>query len=918
MLHKKFLSAEDVLKLIGEDDQRPVSRVPAALRDGYLRAAAVLTAIGDIGSLKPALKVGKFAKTQLAASDVLRDQLILTTGSRFDGAVMLAPDVRREILATFHERGEILDALEANPGERKSELQAHFERYLLGTPKPLERQSLEELERTLQVALWAEGLKDVPAADDVRQLIELKRLLLPFEALAGGDRFRGRQREIDILRSFVGVVPPDSLLRRLGSALNKWVVPDERAALNVYGPGGVGKSALIARFMLEHTQVRDDIKIPFAYLDFDRPALDISDPLSLLVEALRQLSLQFPEGHPYEELLGLGKSVQRGTDSAGSEDRYLAARALFADVLGTLQTKLGPRPFVVVLDTFEEIQYRGETRASQLWQLLGEMQKRWPFLRVVISGRAPVRSLYLAGSKPESLELGGLDKESAVAILQADGIADEELAGRLVDQVGGVPLSLKLVAEMFKREMIENGGVKDLKTRSAFWISASAEVIQGQLYERILGHIHEEQVRRVAHPGLVLRYITPEVILHVLNEPCALGISTIEEARALFHKLAQETSLVSRDDNEGALLHRADLRRLMLDLLYRRDPARVTAIHKNAVAYYRNQTDLRSRAELLYHRASLGEPISQQDIEDPEVRSSLQSSISELPHATQAQLAAFGLQVAQDILESASREQNDAYLQSQVEEAFSYGTSALSQIDTLEREITSHLDRATHLYRTAARIKRFKRDDEAALALIEEGVPLSVAARRTTLTTELLAEKAWALRGKPTMLEPALDALYDYAGREQNPVFTLQECLQRQELLADAPGAKDRLDAIAMQLLSLNEAQLWDLAPAFEKVMLPLARRHPEMMTRVAWLVTSENSRFNSSRFPTSEANLELRVLIDGAYKMQSSEDKKEAEEAAQLATCFSALCKVWPYPILEVRPPYYRYNQSRLSRSQS
>lgn len=915
MVPKEALSAADVLKLIGDDDLTPLVRVPKALHNGYLRAAAVLTAIGDIGSLKPVLGLREYTRTDIAAADALRDDLILTSGRRFDGAVMLSPEARRNTLATFHSQDEIAAALDANRSERKSDLQKHFESYLLAKAKPLMQQSSEELEQTLQVALWVEGLQfeGVPSTNEVRQLVELKRLLAPFETLAGGDRFRGRAREIDILRSFVGVLPPESLLRRLGSRLQEWLLPKERAALSVYGPGGVGKSALIAKFMLEHTQVREDIKIPFAYLDFDRPALDISDPLSLLVEALRQLSLQFPEGRPYEKLLEFGESLYRRSAGSGNTDRHSVAHGLFADILGTLQTKLGPRPYVVVLDTFEEIQYRGETRASPLWQLLAEMQKRWPFLRVIISGRAPVSSLFLAGTKPESLELGGLDKESALAILVADGVDDEVLAGKLVDQVGAVPLSLKLVGEMFKRDMIKNGGIKNLK--SSFWMTASAEYIQGQLYERILGHIHEEQVRRLAHPGLVLRRITPEVILHVLNEPCSLGISTMKEAEALCRKLEQETSLVSRDDSEGALVHRADLRRLMLGLLQQKEPGRVKAIHQKAVEYYGRQQDLRSRAECLYHRAALGETLSNHDVEDPEVRSSLQSSISELPLATQAQLAAFGLQVSKEILESTSREQHDAYLQSQIEEAFPYGTSALPQINSLMGEIEDRLDRPTPLFRTAARVHRYKRDEKKALALIEAGLSQAALAGRSTLMTELLAEQAWALRGKAKTLVPVLDTFCEYARREGNPVHILQEQLQRQEdpATANGPKAVDGLDAIAMQLHALTGAQLWELVPAFEKVMHPLADRHVEAMVRIADLITAEDSPFGSTRFPTREVNDELSTLIDKAYSLDSDPSK---ENAMLLAVAFGALCKVWPYYILQVRAPYFGQNRSRLSRS--
>jgi len=365
------LSSSDLLRFLRQEAPTKSTAVPAALQDGYLKAASVLTAIRDIDSLHPTLT--QYAGPMIDAADVLGDRLVPASSRSFDGNVMLSSEARREGLSKLNGRQEILAALEANRTERKSELQIHFERYLLNEAEPLVHQTLPELEQTLQIALWADGLiEGLPRAEAVRQLIELKRLLGPFEALAGGDRFRGRKRELDILRSFVGVLPPESLLRRLGSKLQQWVLPAERTAMSVYGPGGVGKSALIAHFMLEHTHVREDMKIPFAYIDFDRPALDISDPLSLLVEALRQLALQFPGGR-YENLHSFGQSQTRELDNTHGGDRFSAARALFADFLGTMQANLGPRPYLIVLDTFEEVQYRGETRASPLWQLLTEM-----------------------------------------------------------------------------------------------------------------------------------------------------------------------------------------------------------------------------------------------------------------------------------------------------------------------------------------------------------------------------------------------------------------------------------------------------------------------------------------------------------------------------------------------------------------
>ena len=64
----------------------------------------------------------------------------------------------------------------------------------------------------------------------------------------------------------------------------------------VYGRGGLGKSTLLAKFVLDHAldQLRP---FPFAYLDFDRAGIDASQPLQLLIEVARQVGAQFPSAH---------------------------------------------------------------------------------------------------------------------------------------------------------------------------------------------------------------------------------------------------------------------------------------------------------------------------------------------------------------------------------------------------------------------------------------------------------------------------------------------------------------------------------------------------------------------------------------------------------------------------------------------
>jgi hypothetical protein len=162
---------------------------------------------------------------------------------------------------------------------------------------------------------------------------------------------------------------------------------------------------------------------------------------------------------------------------------------------------------LIVLDTFEEVQYGGESRASPLWAMLTNLQRSWPFLRVLVSGRAPVQYFNLGGSKPEEFELGDLDDETAKAIVMSAGISSPEVAAALVKQVGKVPLSLRLAALVVQKEGQQAGGVRNLRTSEYLFFKVSDEVIQGQLYGRILEHIHTKEVARLAHPGLVLRCI---------------------------------------------------------------------------------------------------------------------------------------------------------------------------------------------------------------------------------------------------------------------------------------------------------------------------------------------------------------------------------------------------------------------------
>lgn len=885
------LSADEVLAFLDRRATEQTRQAPAPEElQAFREAAAVLAAIADPDRLCP---IGRVASPG-DAPRILGSELIPAKGRKFHGRVMLAPDVRFATVKELAASDRIPEALEANPQEREGELQEKLERYLRGTAPALDEQSLAELDETHQVVVWLGGaIEGLPTAQEVSDRAVYLRLLAPFEAIAGDDTFRGRKRELDDLRSYIGVLAPASLLRRLRDVAFKWAEPKRQPALSISGPGGVGKSALVARFMLEHTRLQEEARVPFAYLDFDRADLDVGDPLGLCNEMIEQLYSQFSGGGSFEKLRSLVEESRRGVDPA-TEDQLGAARSMLADLLGVMRRVLGPRPYVVVLDTFEAVQYRGEGRAFPLWQMLNQLQEQAPFLRVVVSGRAPVISLRLAGNAPSQLALGQLDKGAAVAFLQAGGVRDSRFAEQLVEIFGGVPLSLKLAASLVARNATSD---EPLLGNGNLLASVSTEVIQGQLYERILDHIGNDQVRRLAHPGLVLRRISPEIIMEVLNEPCDLGLTRPEEARELFEQLQRETSLVSVDDLDGSLVHRADLRRVMLKLLVANAPDRVERIRRAALQWYALQPGRRARAEEIYHRLHLGEWVGEEDVTDREVRGSIQSSMVEFPVEVQLRLATLGFQVSDETLRQGTLEQADASQAALFEEYLSYGESSEEEAARIVREGTKGLDRASPLFRSAARLAAQRGDDEGARGWIGRGLEHSVPEGRTRLTLALLQERAWLERSAAaTERDDALSRLAESAEQHRDREALLQHRLQS---FGTDPDSEGRQLLVVEELLGqATPEEVWALVPAFRPaIALALERHADRTIDRLRRLILEDESPFRYAAFPDPRPQRALEELLRGA----------DTPDLRRFGESYVDLCRAWPYRVLSVSPPFGR-----------
>jgi hypothetical protein len=909
---------------------------PSGLR-AFRRAAAVFVAIRNPEQLRPYGPVSSAAN----ARELLGRELVRANVRAFDGRWMLTTSARRMALTELESDKDLQAALEANPAERTGPGQVLYERLLLKETVSLEGLGVGELEQMLQMLLWLQGVRQV---DDLlrqtRERLEYARFLRPFEALAGDGVFLGRTTEMDDLRRHVGVVPPQQLITRFRDFVASAFVQDTQPALTVFGPGGIGKSALIARFALEHLRLPEPSRLPVAYLDFDRPDRDIADPLALVVEMVRQVRLQRPGQGRFDalwdfcirittpaapadgDLVPSAARVELETMSTSSP-RSTVARAisLLADLLGLLRGSNAPQPFVLILDSFEEVQYRDEARAFPLWEVLQSMGGGGAHFRIVISGRAPARSLRLNNQLPKELPIGELDAPAARSFLLSKGISEPEKSDAIFRLVGGSPLSLLLASTLLTRADDGETPLKDIPSRRRLWRSATDEVIQGQLYDRILGHIHSPRVRALAHPGLVLRRITPEVILQVLDRPCELAVADQGDALALFDELRRETSLVTMDDAEGALVHRSDLRRMMLRLIVAKEPAKVAEIHESAAAYYRKGEGQRAKAEYAYHRLHLGVRPTQRWFADPEVRGSIQASIADFPDAVQKRLLRLGFEVDPAVVGAAATDDKELAFIARVERRIALGLNA---VQISYDEFSGHLSDAEPSLRMCtlgARLSAELRDAGLRTFWLKLAEPQALLSGDLEAALEFLSEQCWDRRGASAEGTDVgenkyLVQLQAYAGRLELEWAMAQSALHQ---LGAARGPNDlrmRRAEAAGSVVRLNADDLWAIFPALAEHIGALGTKGDDALNgqqfwqHLAALIADAEGPFARAQFDDSLSQMRLVQLV-GLAREGAHQDMAPDEFERHMVAQIEELGKAWPYSILRVQPPY-----SSLSRS--
>ena len=543
--------------------------------------------------------------------------------------------------------------------------------YATGARSTLEKQSYDELRAShyaisrlvgTRVPLTLPPLERVTSALGARQTFEALFRLTDAGVV-------GRDHELDRLRRYVGILEAKSVMTidfaEVRRSFREYFAKNRQPPMLIHGPGGIGKSTLLAEFVQEHAEYADDVRFPLCFLDFERASLSPRDPLGLIEEMCRQLAFGFADAPEATETLRARIEAIRESPPPFTDDdaatpasdefgRYEQAKGLMPELANAVHQLADPHstnpsepevPFLVILDSFEGAQQRSVNAVEQLWELFLELQSSYPLLRVVVSGRAPVDIPWRSRAHIETLELGELKHDARAEMLVGRGLP-RDVAQRLSAALSGNPLTLRLAVSLFERLRERDPEAKWLRTldrgglRRFFFDNEL--LIQGQLYRRILYHMKSEKLRALAHPGLVLRRITPRIIAKVLAGPCGLGPIDDVEARNLFDALAGELDLVERRPAEGpggedALYHRPDVRSTMLEQMASDKPSEVAEIEAAAIDFYAPSTSPVERAEEIYHRLRRGDhPRDVQKRWLPDVERYLDDALDEIPPKAQA------------------------------------------------------------------------------------------------------------------------------------------------------------------------------------------------------------------------------------------------------------------------------------------
>ncbi|MDP5306665.1 ATP-binding protein [Paracoccus spongiarum] len=835
---------------------------------------------------------------------------------------ILSRGLRRQILTALGADG--IRAALATLTPIQTPTQTMFGQLLKGQLPSLDSLGRADLLGLQEAAGWLDGLIELPfSARQVEQALARAAIWAPLGAVLGA-ALVGRDEDLARLAGFAGVRLSGTGAVATGTATRA------RIAL-VEGVGGIGKTSLIAHFLLRLNQGDGRPRIPFAYLACDDPALDVTDAELLQSVAadqiLRQLQLADPDSADPDPSdpdpaardaarrahAAFADSVRRQSltiegatkrsSTAGSMDGRLdqirsgagEVTRRFADFADLASNALRrpeldwQPPCLIVIDTFEEVQYRSGARLLDFWRMLADLVTQSRHARIVIAGRAPLpRPDLPADIDTLSLQLRNLPHAAAVDLLERETGQQGRAVEALARQIGGNPLNLRLAARVIADEPAGRRGIEGITTRRWGFLRVGEDLIRGQLYRRVLDHIHDPRVRALAHPGMVLRRVTPQVIADVLAGICEIGIAGPEDAAALFESLAREHTLVQRTE-DGALAYRDDVRRPVLRLLQADQPQLVRRAHDAAWRHYAAFPDAVSVAEAVYHALMLGLDDAVLDgLWTPEAGPHLVSAVEELPPEGARWLAArTDIHLTDDQRQAASLAEWERIIGPRALAVLQQAGSDKVLAMLSEREARSV---QSPLIAIEARCLISLGDYRAAQRLLTAELDRSPADGNPGRKAEflwLLAKGFWEDGQREPAIE-ALDALAGLARSLSSPVPLVQALTARLALSApEAAGLADHRAALAEALARCSEA---DLLREPDVTRRGFARVDPEAaggLTRCALSSLSGLFALAERGVGLAPAQPHLRAIRDLAARL--SQQPGEMEFAHQVGAALAS-----------------------------
>ena len=715
----------------------------------------------------------------------------------------------------------------------------------------LEQLSLEQLLALERATRWLEGiLPDLPARPRIAAGIERQRQLEPMRKLAD-ENFVDREEYLARLTDYVGVLPAESVWGTLRRNV-KYVryLLHQRPPLHLYGPGGMGKSALLARFILQHADDPSRPPMPFVYLDFDRGALDPRRPNTLLEDAIRQLLAQFPD---LDTVLGALSSevaeVEGGHDvyESSKSSHFTGGERLinrFCRLLEAIAQRT-EQPVMLILDTLEEAEYQGASAMLVTWALLAELLGRVDRLRIVTAGRSPLANEL----QREPVELTGLPHDAAVQLIikrtrkMAGGPISEADANSIVELVGKVPLNLVLAAKVVLSEDL--AALREAVGRGRVFARIKQEQQQGMLYRRILAHIRKRdpELEKVASPGLILRRITPEIIEKVLAAPCDLKLEDAGHPTRLFDELAREVGLVDPYHERGALWHLPALRRIMLPDLRATLGAVVEDIHRMAAEYYSDSDTTMGRAEEIYHRLWIGASSEELDkLWRPEFVPHLRGAYEELEPQSKMWLAdKLGIELSSELRAHADLAiwERQAAQRARTLIANGLFTEALAALRERPRS-----ERPSPLYEIESDVLKLLGQFEEAHAVLDRGLAVSQRAGDQAAILALMLRKGFLLEGE-RKLPAAIQTMIEATGlaaslRDEMSVLSAGVAVMRLSRKLEQAGTLPESDEDARGRVSVVAYRRFrDFRVTTHRHLRELVRRRPvraELRSRPALL----------------------------------------------------------------------------------